>query len=90
METEEAISSSEREFPIEKKDGVFAEATETVSNSQDPEKLRQPNRHVFIDEDGEEHFTAPAETAEDLVTEVIHVTDDPSLNPWTFRTWFIG
>ena len=29
-------------------------------------------------------------TAEDLVTQVISVTDDPSLNPWTFRMWFLG
>jgi hypothetical protein len=44
----------------------------------------------YLDEDGERHYTAPAETAEDLVTEVIHVTDDPSLNPWTFRVLFLG
>jgi len=29
-------------------------------------------------------------TAEDLVTRVISVEDDPSLNPWTFRTFFLG
>jgi hypothetical protein len=31
-----------------------------------------------------------ATTAEDLVTQVINVEDDPSLNPWTFRTFFLG
>ncbi|KAF2665474.1 OPT superfamily oligopeptide transporter [Microthyrium microscopicum] len=45
---------------------------------------------VILDEDGEEQYNAPAETAKDLITEVIHVTDDPTLNPWTFRTWFLG
>jgi hypothetical protein len=30
------------------------------------------------------------ETNEDLVTRVIHVEDDPSLNPWTFRVFFLG
>jgi len=30
------------------------------------------------------------ETAEDIVTTVIHVDDDPTLNPWTFRMFFIG
>jgi hypothetical protein len=30
------------------------------------------------------------ETTEDIVTTVIHVDDDPTLNPWTFRMFFIG
>lgn len=29
-------------------------------------------------------------TAEDLVTRVINVEDDPTLNPWTFRAFFLG
>lgn len=29
-------------------------------------------------------------TAQDLVTTVISLTDDPSLNPWTFRMFFLG
>ena len=36
------------------------------------------------------HDDAPVATAEDLVTQVIHVEDDPSLNPWTFRMFFLG
>ena len=28
--------------------------------------------------------------ARELVTHVISVEDDPSLNPWTFRSFFIG
>jgi len=28
-------------------------------------------------------------SAEDLMTNVIDVDDDPSLNPWTFRMWFL-
>jgi OPT oligopeptide transporter protein len=30
------------------------------------------------------------ETAKDLVTQVIGLEDDPTLNPWTFRTFFLG
>jgi hypothetical protein len=45
---------------------------------------------IPYDPEAEEHYNSPAETAEDLVTEVIHATDDPTLNPWTFRTWFLG
>lgn len=29
-------------------------------------------------------------TAEDLVTQVIGLEDDPSLSPWTFRAMFLG
>jgi hypothetical protein len=29
-------------------------------------------------------------TAEDLVTQVINVEDDPTQNPWTFRVFFLG
>lgn len=29
-------------------------------------------------------------TAEEIVTKVIHVDDDPTLNPWTFRMFFLG
>ena len=40
--------------------------------------------------DGFAKVTAPVETAKDLVTQVIHVDDDPSLNPYTFRLFFLG
>lgn len=33
---------------------------------------------------------APLTTAEEIVTHVINVDDDPTLNPWTFRMFFIG
>jgi hypothetical protein len=49
-----------------------------------------PEAPVYVDEDGPERYNAPPETAKDLVTEVLQVEDDPSLNPWTFRTWFLG
>jgi hypothetical protein len=29
-------------------------------------------------------------TAEEIATKVIHVDDDPTLNPWTFRMFFLG
>lgn len=30
------------------------------------------------------------EDAKDLVTQVIHVDDDPTVSPWTFRAFFLG
>lgn len=41
------------------------------------------------DDDGFGHVTQ-AETAKDLVTQVIHVEDDPSLSPYTFRLFVLG
>ena len=43
--------------------------------------------------EGEEYArrqSAIVTTAEDLVTNVISVEDDTTLNPWTFRTFFLG
>lgn len=45
---------------------------------------------INLDDYEEEHYKLPPETAEDFVTEVIHARDDPTLNPWTFRTFFLG
>jgi hypothetical protein len=59
----------------------------TTGNSRDEEKAHLP---AVVSEDVSEQFERPAETAQDLVTEVIHVHDDPLLNPWTFRMWFLG
>jgi hypothetical protein len=57
---------------------------------QDEELFSPSEPATYYDDNGEEHYNAPAETAKDLVTEVIHAYDDPTLNPWTFRTWFLG
>jgi hypothetical protein len=63
-----------------------------------PERFKTVNEHetarpgaaAYVDDQGLQHYSEPVETAEELVTEVIHVEDDPTLNPWTFRTWFLG
>jgi hypothetical protein len=64
-------------------------ARETPYKSPDVEKSAVPVTS-YGEGEFDEHYDRPAETAEDLVTEVIHVRDNPNLNPWTFRTWFIG
>ena len=40
--------------------------------------------------DGFAKVTEPVETAKDLVTQVLHVEDDPTLSPYTFRVFFLG
>lgn len=39
---------------------------------------------------GEKTHIKPPTTARELVTEILAVEDDPSLNPFTFRMWFLG
>jgi hypothetical protein len=43
-----------------------------------------------LDEHDLRKQTKPPATARELVTEILLVEDDPSVNPWTFRMWFIG
>jgi hypothetical protein len=62
----------------------------SVYHLHDEELFSPSETPAYYDDNGEEHYNVPAETAKDLVTEVIHAQDDPSLNPWTFRTWFLG
>ena len=44
--------------------------------------------------DGEDDFDRgrikSVSTPADIVTSVLHVDDDPSINPWTFRMFFLG
>ncbi len=66
------------------KQDFSVEKTEPVAVIEDA----PPTYHA----DAEDHFgeTAVVTTAKDLVTHVLHVQDDPSLNPWTFRMYFLG
>jgi hypothetical protein len=67
---------SEKKSPLSEKDKIITAEAESKQSSDV--------------EGGVENYNTPAETANDLITEVIHVRDDPSLNPWTFRVWFLG
>jgi hypothetical protein len=52
------------------------------------EKLDTGSSNLSHDEDN--HNVKAPTTARDLVAEILLVEDDPTLNPWTFRMWFIG
>ena len=59
----------------------------------DPPKNGNVKTSEYASSDEEkqgDHTTKPPTTARDLVTEILTIEDDPSLNPWTFRMWFIG
>lgn len=40
----------------------------------------------------EDHFGEAdvLRTAKDVLTHIVHMDDDPTLSPWTFRAFFIG
>jgi hypothetical protein len=44
---------------------------------------------AYTDVEGQEE-EIHLNTAEDIVTHVIDLDDDPTLNPWTFRMFFLG
>jgi hypothetical protein len=67
----------------------------SITKAQEAGVLELPPYHDAADADAEAAFRDgnvknDLDTAEDIVTTVIHVDDDPSLNPWTFRMFFIG
>jgi hypothetical protein len=70
--------------PEEKDPALFEKEDITAVESRPDEESGR------IEDYDSENYDKPAETANDLITEVIHVEDDPSLNPWTFRVAFLG
>ena len=72
----------------EKKDGMNSGDNKTEDGlSASPSPINPPP--LYEGEEGVER-EGVVTTAEELVTRVIDVTDDPSLSPWTFRMWFLG
>lgn len=51
---------------------------------QNGELHREPSEDGFVDKN------VPVETAADLVTQIIHLEDNPEEASLTFRTWFLG
>jgi hypothetical protein len=45
---------------------------------------------VYETDDYARRKSAVVTTAEDLITRVIDLEDDPTQNPWTFRVFFLG
>ena len=69
-----------------------APAAEKASASFD-----DSDRDTLVSEDdaleyliGEKSKKPSFNSTEDIVHALLHATDDTSLNPWTFRVWFIG
>ncbi|KAH7231979.1 OPT oligopeptide transporter protein-domain-containing protein [Fusarium solani] len=75
------------------KPGIFRTTLTRLCISHDSaEKTLAPLEDESLPDDGARWSAKPdvIESEKDLVTKVIHADDDPLLNPWTFRMWFIG
>jgi hypothetical protein len=70
--------------------GIHNAPTDIEMSNLDNKRPEIATTGVAGDQGDTEYFSKPAQTAADLVTEVIHAQDDPTLNPWTFRVWFCG
>jgi hypothetical protein len=62
---------------------------ESPQLSDEKEKDRMPGSPDGIP-DSERRESVVVHSAKDLVTTVIGLEDDPTLNPWTFRAFFLG
>lgn len=75
-----SYAREDTDIPLQ--DNISHKSDKNISGSDD-----LPN---YGANEEEKHAGDVVDTAEDLVTRVIAVEDDPSLNPWTFRTFFLG
>jgi hypothetical protein len=69
----------------EKKEEERAQHIEYLDKAQNLSTTDSDN-----DIEAEKESKGRLDNARDLVTEVLSLEDDPTLNPWTFRMWFIG
>jgi hypothetical protein len=51
---------------------------------------RIESRSSDLSQEDDKQQKKPPSTARDLVAQVLSLEDDISMNPWTFRMWFLG
>ena len=72
------------------------ERGETSSNDFDKKtpspEITYMGEEPYFHATKEDHFgeAAVLTDAKDVLTHVLHVDDDPTLSPWTFRAFFLG
>lgn len=72
--------------------------TNKKSSTSDEKSLERDEKSYYAKADVEATSDPPSDdasgivlhTERDIATHVITVDDDPSLNPWTFRAFFLG
>lgn len=84
METKQARVSPDQEVSSydEKKSSQDSPVVEP--------QILEKGQTVRIGDDDDYDSDQVVSTAQDLVTHIIKVEDDPSLNPWSFRMIFLG
>lgn len=72
-------------------------ATDVLHGTSDEKSLERDEKAYYTKGDIETTSPPPYEASEtvlhserEIATHVISVDDDPSLNPWTFRAFFLG
>jgi hypothetical protein len=87
------MSTQRSGYAHEDKDVYLHDDASGLTPKDTPDKLgHEKNGSQIPAYDGEIDLrrSVVVDTAEDLVTTVIGLEDDPSLNPWTFRAFFLG
>jgi hypothetical protein len=64
--------------------------TNDLSKADFDVDIKDGDIHHTQSEDSFAERNVPVETAADLVTQIIHLEDDPNEQCLTFRTWFLG
>jgi hypothetical protein len=83
-----AISKKLSFGPSDKTTTERVEYVDPKTDIEAVEKLDNGSSSSSHDED--KNYRKPPSSARDLVSEVLILEDDPTLNPWTFRMWFLG
>lgn len=73
--------------PEEKSLGTTPDAPPGVAEEIRLGSTQDPGQ---VAENGKESAFMKLQKMEEIALHALHVEDNPSLNPWTFRTWFLG
>ena len=80
--------------PVESKEKALNSNEHSVDNDYSKTDvevdIQNGELHHETSEDGFADKNVPVETAADLVTQIIHLEDNPDEASLTFRTWFLG
>jgi hypothetical protein len=69
---------------------ISFQSTETSTCDMEKRSKPQHQEHTNLTAENDFGEKIVVNDAQDLVTHVLHVDDDASLSPWTFRAFFIG
>jgi hypothetical protein len=86
---EPTAAAQQPEYNYDEKKGPSTPSVHSKDGSKEKEAGLYDDMPAYTDVEGQEG-EIHLDSAADIVTQVIDLEDDPSLNPWTFRMFFIG